>query len=276
MPWAISPQRIGYNCRMTVNVQLTLNPNAVMAPALNALRDTLEVIAICFPSIDSTDTVPRLEGAGMDFRIEPNEPAKFEERRSAYKQWMLGKGFHELARGLRQSLEEAYLYIEVAKVGAGPMLMGELHERLAAIKTKANKADFPSLMESVNAGLTEKLYFEREFRSLIKTRNCLEHRHGIIGDRDVEKDTGTLTLSLPRMKVLFLEDGAETELAVGQQFGKDTEIFMKRVTTETRYNLGDKITFSADEFKIIAFGCWCFVQDLVGKLPKLPSAKANA
>jgi hypothetical protein len=99
--------------------------------------------------------------------------------------------------------------------------------------------------------------------------------HGIVGERDVDKDTGVLLLSLPRMKVFFMHDAVETELVAGQSFEKDTEILMKRVTTETRYKLDDKNSFSLDEDKVIAFGCWCFAQDLVSKLPHLPAAKPS-
>ena len=100
---------------------------------------------------------------------------------------------------------------------------------------------------------------------MIKTRNCLEHHNGIVGGRDVDGDTGILTLSLPRMEVFFIHDGVETE----QRFEKDTEILVKRLTT-------DKISFTIDEFKVIAFACWCFAQDLVSKLPQLPAAKPIA
>ncbi len=261
---------------MAINVQLTLNPNGVAAPALSSLRDTLEVISICFPAIDNTNAVPPLSGNGMNFRIEAKEPSKVEERRPIYKQWMLSKGFHELAKGLRRSLEEAYLYLEVPKVGNGLVKWGDLQKSIKDIRKKANDADFPSLWAWVNSALTEKLHFEREFHSLNKTRNCLEHRHGVVGERDIDRDTGILTLSLPRMKVFFMCDGVETELAIGQSFEKDTEILMKRVTTETHYKLGDKIAFSVDEFKTIGFGCWCFAQDLVSKLPQLPAAKPSA
>lgn len=48
-----------------------------------------------------------------------------------------------------------------------------------------------------------------------------------------------------------MHDGVETELTRGQRIDKDTEILMKRVTTETRYKLGAKISFSVDEFKVL-------------------------
>jgi len=258
---------------MAIHVNITLSPNAVAAPTLGALRDTLEVISICFPAIEGATNVPILSGNGMDFRIEPTQPAEMDERRPVYKQWMLSKGFHELAKGLHRSLEEACLYVEVLKMGGGYRKWGDLQKAVDGIKKKANDARFPELMAWVNAGLSEKLHFDREFHSLNKTRNCLEHRHGIVGDRDVDKDTGVLVLALPRMKVFFVKDGVETEIAIGQVFEKDTKIFMKRVTSEVSYKVGEKISFTVDEFKTIAFACWMFVQDLVSKLPQVPATK---
>jgi hypothetical protein len=258
---------------MAISVRLTLNPNGVVAPALTSLRNTLEVVSICFPAIDSANAVPPL-GSGMELVFEP-KAANMEERRPVYKQWLLSKGFHELAKGVRQSLEEAYLYLEIPK-NEGVTTWGGLQTHISGIKKKANDADFPKLMGLVNEGLTEKLHFETEFLSLNKTRNCLEHRQGVVGQRDVDHNAGVLTLSLPRMKIFFMEDGTETELATGQVFEKDTEILVKRVTDQRTYKLGDKISFSIDEFKAIGFACLLFAQDLGSKLPKLPSHAAGA
>jgi hypothetical protein len=259
---------------MAVPVHIALNANGVVAPALTALQTTLEMVAICFHAVDDARAVPALSNGFFQLRFEPTRSV--DERKPAYKDWLLAKAFHDLAKGIRLSLEEAYLYVELPK-HQGFTTWGELRERIARIKKEANDSPFPELMRTVNERLTGKLHFEQEFLSLQKARNCLEHRNGIVGERDVDKNTDHLTLALPWMKIFYMKDGVETELAIGDRFEKDTEILMspKRVTELDRFKLGDRISFTPEKFERIAYACWLFAQELGSKLPQLPPAKSS-
>ena len=77
------------------------------------------------------------------------------------------------------------------------------------------------------------LHFEKEFFSLNKVRNYLEHRNGVVGQRDLDKTTGMLELSLPCLKIFAEQDGTDIELVPGSRFEKDTIIAVKRVTRTT-------------------------------------------
>jgi hypothetical protein len=254
---------------MAIPVHITLNGNSVVAPTLTVLRTTLEALSICTYAIDNVQAVPPLGTGFFRLRLEP--AWSIDERRSAYKDWLLAKAFHDLAKGIRLSLEEAYIYVELPK-HQGSTTWGKLQERIANVKKRANDLPFPDLMRTVNEGLTSKLHFEQEFLSLQKARNCLEHRNGVVGERDIDKNTRDLTLALPWVKIFYMKDGAETELAIGDKFEKDTEIFMspKRVTEVDRFKLGDRISFTPEKFERIAYACWLFVQELGTKLPQLP------
>jgi hypothetical protein len=254
---------------MTIPVRITLNGNGVIAPALTALRTTLEALSICIHAIDNAQAVPPLSTGFFRLRFEPAR--SIDERRSAYKDWLLAKAFHDLAKGIRLSLEEAYFYVELPK-HQGSMTWGKLQECIANVKKRASDLRFPDLMRIVNEGLTSKLHFEQEFLSLQKARNCLEHRNGVVGERDIDKDTRDLILALPWIKIFHMKDGVETELAIGDKFENDTEILMspKRVTEVARFKLGDRISFTPEKFERIAYGCWLFAQELGTKLPKLP------
>src|SRR5262245_131100 len=155
---------------MAIPVHITLNGNGVIAPALTALQTTLEALSICFHAIDNAQAVPPLSTGFFRLRFEPAR--SINERRPAYKDWLLAKAFHDLAKGIRLSLEEAYFYLELPK-HQGFTTWGELQGRIAAVKKRANDLPFPDLMRTVNEGLTGKLHFEQEFLSLQKARNCL-------------------------------------------------------------------------------------------------------
>lgn len=45
-------------------------------------------------------------------------------KKAQYTAWLLAKGFQELAKGLRATLEEAYVFVKVPKLIQGPMTPG--------------------------------------------------------------------------------------------------------------------------------------------------------
>lgn len=204
-----------------------------------------------------------------------------DERRAAYENWVLAKGFQDLARGVRESLEEAYFYLTMIQFPSGITTLEDIEKAMEDARVAANKLTFPALLEHVNEGLTERLAFDSEFLSLQKTRNCLEHRGGIVGAKDVEEDTGAMILSFPRFKMFYMRGEEEVEIVPGEvidtqqednPLGKGEMVRMlgKRVTRTKAYALADRVTFTANDFYEIAMACVLFGQDLASKLPTLP------
>ena len=195
-----------------------------------------------------------------------------EERRTLYANWILSQAFSEVARGIRDSLEEAYFFLRLAKIHDGPMKAGAFNALMRDARKEAQRAKFPDLIAAVTQGLTEPLTFAAEFQSLQKVRNCLEHRGGVVGTQDADAN-GVLTLSLPRIKVFYMRGPEEVELEPGAILdpgdgSKEVQLYSQRVTRTRAYRVGERITFTADEFQEIAFACTLFLTDLVSKLPK--------
>ena len=74
---------------------------------------------------------------------------------------------------------------------------------LASVRKPASKLSFPDLLATVNAGLSSPLDFEREFLSMQKVRNCLEHRAGVVRKQDLDEDGAALTFKLPPTESLL-------------------------------------------------------------------------
>jgi hypothetical protein len=261
----------------TRTVQITLNPQSVIAPAAVAIRDAQEVVSLALNAVAGADltNAPEPPTVRAALRLE-NAKRDPEERRATYSNWLISRGLHDVAGGVRRSLEAAHLYIQiirhVASLERKSTTMGDLQGSLFRIRSKANKANFPQLMEWVNEGLVEPLSFEKEFSSLQKARNCLEHRGGIVAAKiDADEGSGVLVLSFPRLKLFYEKGGAEIEIHKGhivEPDGDHAVIKAKRVINERSFNVGDRIQISAEDFFEIGLGCWLFAQDLVGKLPK--------
>lgn len=253
-------------------VRIKLDPAGVVRPIQNAVRDTLEVLSISIAAVRSSDLsvpVPRLESwMAMEFKGETRTP---EEKMLLYQNWILSKGLQEYARSVRQSLEEAYLYTQTIKAfenGALPESNGDVRKFLDKIRRSASSKKFPDLMSIVNKELLFSLKFEEEFLSIQKIRNCLEHRDGVVGDKDVAPGGGALLLTFPRLGLFVEENGNQVEIGPGYHVEKDQMIAVRLMVDRREYEVGSKITLSVNEVAAVGWGCWAFSLNLFSALPK--------
>lgn len=257
-------------------ITVTFNRNGVARPILRALRDTLDVVSIGINAIGSADlsNLPEIH-EGFSFKF--NSDNRTDDRRKAdYSAWILARGFQELIRGVRQALEEAFLYLEGVKRARDktmPEEWGEFQRVFRSASIRAKKANFPGLLNAVKDGLTESLTFEKHFKSLQRARNCLEHRDGVVGDADVDNDLQVMRLSFPRMKIFYTKHGEEIEVERGAliegEDGRGARIGLRVVTEFKEFRLNERIILTPKEFSDIGWGCWAFSEELVRKLPAI-------
>src|SRR5437764_47230 len=92
-------------------LNVTLQPDAVVAPAQRAIQESVETVDFCLGAIEKADLKKAPEGSGTGFGMRFSGPEISEaERKTQHSNWVLSKGFQELSRGIRAMLEEAYLY----------------------------------------------------------------------------------------------------------------------------------------------------------------------
>ncbi|NPU12052.1 hypothetical protein HL666_14870 [Bradyrhizobium sp. 83002] len=248
-------------------VQVTLNPNAVKSAAQLAAAESNEAVSLFLSSLETADLSqsPAPPQNFMNYRLTAAYTA--EQRRNAFRTWIVAKGIGELVRGLRQTLEEAYLFSYGLKELPGRTTADELEKRIGEIKRRANNANFPQLITAVQSQLTSAMSFEKEILSLVAVRNCLEHRHGIVSSKDADAN-GQLSLTLPRLQAFTIVDGNEVEVGPGFVAGEGgAAISLRRVNRERIYQINDKIELDATEFQEVAFACHLFAEDVVSKLP---------
>jgi hypothetical protein len=198
--------------RLVINV--TLNAGGVLDPALRAIRQTVDVVTFCLNAIEQGDLSSRPQTNMMRFDLQFSDEMSAERRKAAYTHWLLSKGFQDLARGMRQTLEEAYVYNGMV-ARAGGLRAGV---ELQAVQQELRKAAglFPQLLDEVSKALTSPLHYEREWLSLQDVRNCLEHRDGIVQERDVNPVTRMLHLRLPRGRLFYEDQGRRPRLGGGE------------------------------------------------------------
>lgn len=259
-------------------IQVTLQPLGVAAPALKASTFAAEVVGTSLRALDTDPCIqPESWGGDFGYRFQ-NHGLSPDERRREFKNWVLARGFQDLTRGVRETLEKAYLYISVWQEHAGQAVSVKiLHETMNRAERIARFKKFPELLEKVNESLQEPLAFEAEFLTLQKLRNCLEHRGGCISDSDIEEGENSLLLSFPRMMLFYYRQGEECELKVGEiidtwapenaALRAEVQILGRLATRRREFKLGDRVVIDERDFFEIAMACHFFASDLAGKLP---------
>jgi hypothetical protein len=255
------------------HIEVTLNSAGVLYPALRAIRQTVDVVTFCLNAIEQGDLSGWPQTDLMRFDLRFDDEVSAEQRKAAYAHWLLSKGFQDLARGIRQMLEEAYFYNGIVARAGQLHAWAELQAAQQELREAATNKNFPQLLEEINKELTSPLHYERELLSLQAVRNCLEHRDGIVQERDVDPATRMLHLRLPRLRWFYEDEGRQIELGRGSQVEKDTEVMAGVVVEEREFKLGERVTFKAAEFHDIGFGCWLIANDLMQRLPQPPSTE---
>lgn len=252
-------------------LELKLDPNRLLFIVESAVMATTEIVNFHFNALSKAD----LSTAAM----RPETIVKFpklklsaEQRRAMHENWILAKAIHELLRAVRNSLEEAHVFVKLLnkehKIGSNATLA----EFLGPFRSKAAGLEFPKLLEAVNQELDPKLNFTGSYKSLQKARNCLEHRNGVISKKETH-GSDKFDLTFPRIKLFYLREGEEVEVTKGCTISpgddrESVEVFMKLDVRQRSFAVGERLTFTSEEFNEIAFACYFLGQQLSTRLPR--------
>jgi hypothetical protein len=139
----------------------------VAVPAQQAALITTDVIAAALTAFSNTElSKPQMPDQFIRFQVRGPELSS-DQRRSMYQSWLLAKGFQDLARGVRASLEEAALYLDFISSPPRRVLSSStIEDLIETMRKPASDLSFPKLLAKVNSQLTLPLEFEQEFISI--------------------------------------------------------------------------------------------------------------
>lgn len=250
-------------------LNVTLNKDGVLLPAMRAVNTAAGAVVMGLRAIEEADLAAPVTVAGHDmtFQLEAGKSNE-EARRNSYRSWLLTRGFHDLVRGLHGSLEEAYLWIELVKMQGQRLPASNFDELVSKLKKDANGKNLPDLLEAVSSGLNSRFSWEAQALSLNRVRNCLEHRNGIVTERDAGVRSTAMQLSVPSIQLTITQnDGSELKLTPGMILEGGREVSLRIVPRHIEFKVGEPIVFAANDFGEIAFGCWIMAQNIAGNLP---------
>ena len=97
-------------------VQLRLDPTGVAAPAQRAAIIASQVVGVALRALANDEvSPPAIQGGHLRYQFYGLEMTD-SERQQIYINCILSKGFQDLARGVRETLEEAKFYLDAMKL----------------------------------------------------------------------------------------------------------------------------------------------------------------
>jgi hypothetical protein len=257
------------------SLTLRLNPRSVAAPVQRVATAAAQTVAASLAAFAEGELKTPAMGASVvyQFTFGDHEPTS-DARRAMYQNWLLCKGLQDLARGVHESLEAAFVYTTLVSKAPNLTTIGKLNSEIEKARNRAQKFNFPDLLNSVTQQFTAPLQFEAELRSLQDVRNCLEHGGGIVRQRDINDGT-RLTLRFTRRRMFYkLQTDEEVECIPGQPITNPEKLvnapIMLGAVQETRsFRVGEAVTLTIGDFGEIVMNCNLCGDDLVAKLPVL-------
>jgi len=257
-------------------LQIVLQPDGVVAPILIALKECSQTVLFGLKSIDQMTSLPEsIVEEDVFARLEFGEQDPFDIQKSAYKNWLISKGFEELMEGVKHSLIEAYKFVSIIELCGGKSeAFNTTYEKINSdfeeLRKNASKQSLPGLLSKVKSHLKDSLTYETHITSLNKTRNCLVHRKGIVTPEDVNTTNDTLQIKWARNFIFADTKDGEVEIYKGYQNATDDSVEIKLGIKEAQkeFNQGENIVFSYKEINEFMTTCHLFVLDVANKLPK--------
>lgn len=188
--------------------------------------------------------------------------------------WSLTKGFEDFINGLIKSFKETYKYLKIFTLSQEPpgtRSRKEMEKEFQKIEIDIEKFSFPQFIEKIEKLLKRTLPLKEKILSVNQLRNCLVHRHGIVGEKDI-KNSPTGDLRLKWILLTFWTTKNEQQTEITYNFRKDGVIVdnlsFKTINKEKVFKQGDKISLDINEFNGIAYTCALFAKKIFSLMPK--------
>jgi hypothetical protein len=263
----------------TPRLEITFNPNRFATIIDSAVLHANEIVNFHVRALDGADLSQPMSAPNLRFQLQgPAMDAA--ARRTLHENWILARAFQELIRAVRQSLEDAHVFVTLLSKPHRISSNSTLADFLHPFQTKAGNLPFGDLVDKVNGLLRTQLKFTKAYKSFQSVRNCLEHRNGIVGRREVGH-SDAFYLIVPYLKTFYMRGDAEIELEAGHQVepGDDrdgVDVFARWDERERKFALGERIAFTLQQFNEVTFACHQLGAELTAGLPKPLAADARA
>jgi len=247
-----------------------LDPNYVLIPFQQLLGNCQNNVLLGLRLIEKVDKFPEPTDEELQFmQIALNgHITEIGQSRLLFKEWVLKNGFEEIHNSIRITLERLYVFKEVEKeVNKNPKL--DIPELESKLRLKANKSNFPNLVEEINNLFPEPLQYQTQMETINNARNCFVHRNGIVSSKDFNNDTNDkLIIKGSRLKMFFKKGEEEILAEFGKPGPENAALVLGAEEFKIEFEKDNRIDISLKQFIDILNTCVFINADIDVKLKK--------
>lgn len=258
----------------TINLHANINLDAMIGKLQRKVQKSINNVTLGLQSNpDIPDDFIKIPGVSFALSFVPPESQNHETLKTEFHDWVLINGFRDASESISSFLEETYavlaLWQLIDRQNANNHLLGDDWNELVIQGAKRfHRLGLPDKIEYLKA---QNLEIENDLISNILSiniaRNCLVHRDGFVGGKDFNSKE-SLNVSWKRMSLILMDESGEKEIQIPHQVEKESTLAIKNTSSTKKFELGEKITFTTQEFSDI---CWClylFGLDITQKIEK--------
>lgn len=190
-----------------------------------------------------------------------------QESKLIFQKWILLNGFNEIYNGLRLALERL-LVVKKCEHQIKNNLITK--EEIEAELTKASQKDLAKLINKINNLFPDNHLIDQQvIDSYRLARNCLQHRNGILKQKDHcnNKQERKLILFTKQLRLLYLKDNQYVPAVLGEIDLESAEICLGAEDNRIEFSMNDDICFSLKQFIALLQSVTIFIRsDLARKL----------
>lgn len=201
-----------------------------------------------------------------------------EQRKDAWQSWVLKNAFRDVAELISGVLEEAHQVLSVLalldKQRRGEVVRGSDHRKLREVADRFHRLSLADKLTRLSAQQDFNLSSEKveEIISISVARNCLGHRAGIVGDRDITEGD-KLVVKWLGLDMMIETDGVEIPLVPPMYVEKGGTAILRTVRRIKEFSLGEIISFDGKDFSEIAWTVFAFSQAVATSLEQAAKAR---
>lgn len=249
------------------NINFSINLNGLKFDLLVELEKIIKLVAAGLSLSESVDP-DRLSLPGHIRSSFSSVPFEREEFFRTYYEWILANGFRDAIEAVNSFLESAYRVLSiwdlVERQDSGkPVAMEETIDLLVGGSGKFHRLGLPDKLQTLKKDYCINLDHDtvEQVLSINAARNCLVHRKGVVGKRDVDAD-GRLAVKWRSFHFFLKNEDGVQEIAFGEPMEKESTLCMRVIVNEKMFQLGEGVAFDVSEVSEILWCLSLFAEDV--------------
>lgn len=252
-------------------INITINLDALRGELQRSLQKEIYLVSAGLQNIELIDpALLHLPTNGVTMIIDGSLSWGAEEVQKQYREWTLSNGFRDIVEGVSTFLESAHKVLSywkiVGKQKSGSEIKGsDYNDIILSGRKKFHRLGLPDKIKHLETEHYIKPKFGEEVLSVNTARNCLVHRGGIVGNKDIN-NKNTLEVKWMRLAMILQNEDGENELILGQRVEKDGVIAIRNQEELRAFSVGEHVKFSVEEFYSAVWTLFLFGNDLVQEI----------